>query len=106
MIGPYKPCDTSWLNNCEKNPLAIGQFVNNQTSQKPANVIYQELDIPSSFPLHLRSYLPNVYYQNQMLQDSSEYEAVDKIIRVVVLMSLGCIEQGEELLSAYYTEVH
>jgi len=27
--------------------------------ERPANVAYQEYDIPDDFPLHLRQYLPN-----------------------------------------------
>eukprot|EP00794_Sanderia_malayensis_P008146 gene8146-9017_t len=108
MIGPYQSCDISWLTDIHRNPLAIGQYVNNQTLSLPANVVYQEVDIPVSFPLHLRKYLPNIFYQNQWLDKDVEADGKEMqlLIRIVVLMSLRCIEKDEELLSAYFTEVY
>ena len=110
MIGPYKPCDTSWLIDAVKNPLAIGQFVNNQTTDRSANVAYQEINIPISFPLHLRKYLPNIYYSSRFAGNTSDASGVHDspdviLMRVVVLLSTAEINVNEELFSSYFTEV-
>ena len=106
MIGHYRPCDTSWLSGIQRNPLAIGQYINNQTHTSRANVAYQEVDVPISFPLRLRKYLPNIHFRNKFLEEENYNEEIRTFLRVVVLMSLRKIEEGEELLSAYFTEVH
>ena len=72
--------DTSWLTCWPVNPLSVGQalsiipvsksshcslqIVNNETSSRPANVRYQELDLPTDFPLLLSKFLPNINYQS------------------------------------------
>ena len=55
--------DTSWLTLQPVNPLNIGQIVNNETRELRANVRYQEADIPPSFPLKLRKFLPIINYE-------------------------------------------
>ncbi|KAJ3605252.1 hypothetical protein NHX12_027302 [Muraenolepis orangiensis] len=94
MLGPYRLSDPSWLTARPKNPLAIGQYVNN-CSDSPANVCYQEYDLPKGFPLELHQYLPNVKYSH----------TVHRPLRCVVLVSLRDILPGEELFSNYYTIV-
>lgn len=96
-LGAFLTSDTSWLTTNPLNPLAVGQYVNNCSNDKPANVCYQEYDVPSTFPLELRRYLPNVNY----CQDSHQ-----RPIRCVVLVSLREIAAGEELFSNYYTIIH
>ncbi|KAI0240775.1 SET domain-containing protein 9 [Lamellibrachia satsuma] len=98
-VGPYWLCDTSWLTNCPVNPLAIGQYVNNHTKQSPANVAYQEIDITEDFPFRLRCFVPNTCYGSSL-----DKSATSKT-RCVVLVSLRNIEEGEELLSSYFTLV-
>lgn len=95
-IGPFLMSDTSWLTECPRNPLAVGQYVNNCSNQRPANVCYQEYDVPVKFPIELRQYLPNVNYS----QDTQ------RPLRCVVLVSLRDITAGEEIFSNYYTIVH
>ncbi|XP_030015390.1 SET domain-containing protein 9 [Sphaeramia orbicularis] len=95
-MGPFLTSDTSWLTSGPLNPLAVGQYVNNCSNERPANVCYQEYDVPQKFPLELRQYLPNVNYS----QDSH------RPLRCVVLVSLRDITAGEELFSNYYTIVH
>ena len=72
--------DTSWLTCWPVNPLSVGQvlsitltpgpshcslqIVNNETSSRPANVRYQELDLPPDFPLLVRKFIPNINYQS------------------------------------------
>ena len=58
-----KVADTSWLTAWPVNPLCVGQIVNNETSARQANVRYQEVEVPSDFPLLLKKYLPNINYQ-------------------------------------------
>uniref|UniRef100_A0A667YTV0 SET domain containing 9 n=1 Tax=Myripristis murdjan TaxID=586833 RepID=A0A667YTV0_9TELE len=95
-LGPFLLSDTSWLTASPKNPLAVGQYVNNCSNKQPANVCYQEYDLPDQFPLELRQFLPNVSYSHDTLRP----------VRCVVLVSLRDIKPGEELLSNYYTIVH
>lgn len=95
-LGPFMMSDSSWLTDSPLNPLAVGQYVNNCTNEWPANVSYQEYDVPDKFPIELRLYLPNVNYS----QDT------EGPLRCVVLVSLRDITAGEELFSNYYTIVH
>ncbi|MBN3300520.1 SETD9 protein, partial [Amia calva] len=95
-LGPFKLSDVSWLSASPGNPLAVGQYVNNCSNEKAANVCYQEFDVPDSFPLELRQYLPNVNYR----QD------IHRPLRCVVLVALREIHAGEELFSNYFTVVH
>lgn len=95
-MGPFMMSDSSWLTATPQNPLAVGQYVNNCSNEWPANVCYQEYDVPDKFPIRLRQYLPNVNYS----QDSQ------RPLRCVVLVSLRDITEGEELFSNYYTIVH
>ncbi|XP_032387738.1 SET domain-containing protein 9 [Etheostoma spectabile] len=95
-IGPFMMSDTSWLTDSPQNPLAVGQYVNNCSNELPANVCYQEYDVPDTFPIELRLYLPNVNYSSD----------TQRPLRCVVLVSLRDITVGEELFSNYYTIVH
>lgn len=95
-VGPFMMSDTSWLTDRPLNPLAVGQYVNNCSNEWPANVCYQEYDVPDRFPIELRQYLPNVNYS----QDTGGP------LRCVVLVSLRDITAGEEVFSNYYTIVH
>ena len=38
-IGPYESCDSTWLTPFPVNPLAVGQYVNNQSKRKLPCVI-------------------------------------------------------------------
>ncbi|ESO88293.1 hypothetical protein LOTGIDRAFT_126320 [Lottia gigantea] len=100
-IGPYLICDTSWLTPFPVNPLNIGQYVNNQSKAHEANVAYQEVDIPQDFPFHLRKYIPNIYYGANL--DSMD---VNRLTRVVILVSTRTITSGEELFSTYFTVLY
>lgn len=95
-VGRFLVSDVSWLTNDPRNPLAVGHYVNNCSNQRPANVCYQEYDVPDRFPIELRQYLPNVNFS----QDAH------RPLRCVVLVSLRDIIAGEELFSNYYTIVH
>ncbi|XP_052776839.1 SET domain-containing protein 9-like [Mya arenaria] len=95
-------CDTSWLVEKPVNPLAVGQYVNNQTEEFPANVAYQEFDVPVSFPVHLRKYFPNT---EARLQTDMDQQLGQMLLRLVVLVSLREVQAGEELFSTYYTIV-
>ena len=94
-VGLSKIADTSWLTNRPVNPLNIGQFVNNG-GKEACNVAYMELDLPDQFPLSLRKFLPNVHFE------SSAMDGV-RPLRLVVLIAVRDIEEGEELLSSYFT---
>ncbi|XP_067842306.1 SET domain-containing protein 9 [Heptranchias perlo] len=95
-LGPYKTSDVSWLTETPVNPLSVGQYVNNCSNEKAANVCYQEFDVPVTFPVELRQYIPNVNYGHD----------VERPLRCVVLVALRNIDKGEELFSNYYTIVH
>uniref|UniRef100_UPI00358F9EED SET domain-containing protein 9 isoform X2 n=1 Tax=Myxine glutinosa TaxID=7769 RepID=UPI00358F9EED len=64
-LGPHPLSDTTWLSADRLNPAAVGQYVNNCCPDRPANVAYQEFDVPLDFPLALRRFLPNVPYTSQ-----------------------------------------
>ncbi|KAH7058388.1 hypothetical protein BKA57DRAFT_449161 [Linnemannia elongata] len=104
-----------------KNPLAVGQIVNNGTAQYPPNVRYQELDIQTrDFPLELQEFLPNIWYSgdwhsydhNHDVEDNGgdrSSKDVERIqgsggldrLRTVVLVTTRPIEKDEELYSTY-----
>ncbi|XP_010216632.1 PREDICTED: SET domain-containing protein 9 [Tinamus guttatus] len=75
---------------------AVGQYVNNCSREKDANVCYQEFDVPESFPVELKQYLPNIVYSHD----------IQSHLRCVVLVTLRDIQQGEELFSNYFTVVN
>uniref|UniRef100_A0A9L0JXV8 SET domain containing 9 n=1 Tax=Equus asinus TaxID=9793 RepID=A0A9L0JXV8_EQUAS len=94
-LGPLKMSDSTWLTSEIHNPLAVGQYVNNCSNDRAANVCYQEFDVPAVFPIELKQYLPNIAYS---------YDKQSPL-RCVVLVALRDIKQGEELFSNYYTIV-
>ncbi|XP_062067983.1 SET domain-containing protein 9 isoform X1 [Lepus europaeus] len=94
-LGPLKMSDSTWLTAETDNPLAVGQYVNNCSNERAANVCYQEFDVPAVFPVELKQYLPNTAYS---------YDR-QSLLRCVVLIALRDIKQGEELFSNYYTIV-
>ncbi|NXV36143.1 SETD9 protein, partial [Rissa tridactyla] len=96
QLGPFQMSDESWLTSALQNPLAVGQYVNNCSHEKAANVCYQEFDVPEYFPVELKQYLPNIVYSHER----------DSHLRCVVLVTLRDIKQGEELFSNYYTVVN
>lgn len=95
--GAIQISDWTWMNEDDtklSNPLAIGQYANNSTSTHKANVCYQEIDLPTTFPHKLRRLVPNMYwdaYHNPLSGD----------MRVVALVALRDIRDGEELFSTY-----
>nr|XP_044994862.1 SET domain-containing protein 9 [Jaculus jaculus] len=94
-LGPLRMSDSTWLTPEMHNPLAVGQYVNNCSNDRAANVCYQEFDVPAIFPVELKQYLPNIAY-------SCDKQSP---LRCVVLVALRDIKQGEELFSNYYTIV-
>ncbi|XP_077137519.1 SET domain-containing protein 9-like isoform X2 [Ranitomeya variabilis] len=95
QLGPLKMCDITWLTSAPLNPLAVGQYVNNCSNEHAANISYQEFDVPESFPVELRQYIPNIRYSHD----------VEGPLRCVVLIALRDIRCGEELFSNYFTLV-
>jgi hypothetical protein len=108
-----------------KNPLAIGQIVNNGTRSYPPNVRYQELDIRTrDFPLELQEFLPNIWSSGDWhAHDHDDHEgdeAVDDTsfdwsqhsqndldyLRTVVLVTTRPVEEGEELYSTYIEHIN
>ena len=55
-----------------------------------------EVDLPSQFPLHLRKFLPNVNFESSAIDG-------ERPLRLVVLIAVRDIVEGEELLSSYFT---
>ncbi|XP_043238832.1 SET domain-containing protein 9-like isoform X2 [Amphibalanus amphitrite] len=94
-MGPYPAADRSWRTELPANPLAVGQFVNNQSPGFPSNVRYQEVDLPA-VPYPLRRYLPYAWYRAR----------VPPPMRAVVLVAQRDIRAGEELFANYFTVVH
>ena len=101
QLGPYHLCDTSWFGSKPQNPLAVGQYVNNRPKKLPANVAYQEVDIPlSSIVPSLWTYLPNVWYGSGNLSTENSF------LRTVALVSVKEISKDEEVFSSYFTVIH
>ncbi|NXV70556.1 SETD9 protein, partial [Atlantisia rogersi] len=96
QLGPFQMSDESWLTAAPQNPLAVGQYVNNCSREKAANVCYQEFDVPECFPVELKQYLPNIVYSHD----------IESLLRCVVLVTLRDVKQGEELFSNYYTVIN
>ncbi|KAI9364072.1 hypothetical protein BD770DRAFT_379204 [Pilaira anomala] len=93
--GAIQISDWTWMKDENLiNPLAVGQFVNNGTKDYKANVCYQEVDLPISFPNELRKFIPNMYWDTEM-------NPLSHPMRVVALVSLREIQDGEELFSTY-----
>ncbi|KAG2179176.1 hypothetical protein INT43_002026 [Umbelopsis isabellina] len=91
--GAIITSDVSWLTKHPINPLAIGQIVNNN---KDPNVRYQEIDLPSTFSLELRQYIPNLYLTDQSIENNW---------RIVALITTRKV-QDEELFSTYFESVY
>ncbi|CAJ0600518.1 unnamed protein product [Cylicocyclus nassatus] len=82
--------DLTWLEDTPFNYLNMGHYVNNEPAPNAHNVQYVDLDI-HQWPLRLRKFLPySVYSPHRVLP-----------LRVVVLVSVREIAEGEELFSAY-----
>lgn len=97
-VCPYQAGDLTWLTDHPVMPLNIGQYVNNHSPGFPANVAYQEITISLSCILpEQRCFLPNVWYSSSSHCDH---------LRLVALVSIENIEQGDEVLSTYYTVIH
>lgn len=99
-----------------RNPLAVGQIVNNGTRQFTSNVRYQELDFRSKdCPLELQEFLPNLWHAGDWhsyydVQDTSNPEGDEggqgnetglDSLRTVVLVTTREMQDGEELYSTY-----
>lgn len=95
-ISHLPSADVTWLEPEPTVTVNIGQFVNNRSLSKPANVCYQEFDFPVDFDRALRKYIPNVYYESKNFHRG---------MRTVVLVSTRDISEGEELFSSYYTVI-
>ncbi|XP_005098359.2 SET domain-containing protein 9 [Aplysia californica] len=98
---PLPSCDETWLSPRPQCPLNVGQYVNNHTKEYPPNVAYQEFSVPVDFPVHLRQYLPNNHYTSI----ANVPDGVERMLRIVALVSLREIQSGEELFSSYFTIV-
>ena len=99
-----------------RNPLAVGQIVNNGTRQFMSNVRYQELDFRSrDCPLELQQFLPNLWHAGDWhsyhdIQDTLTAEGDGGVegnetgldsVRTVVLLTTREVQDGEELYSTY-----
>ncbi|KAK3887206.1 hypothetical protein Pcinc_008685 [Petrolisthes cinctipes] len=102
-IGMMPSADDTWLTDHPINPLNVGQYVNNQSSGCPSNVVYQEVTLqPWEASLEERRLLPNLWYSNP----PPGISLLDLPIRLVALVATRDIHSGEELLSDYFTVIH
>ncbi|XP_023564522.1 SET domain-containing protein 9 isoform X2 [Octodon degus] len=74
-LGPLKMNDITWLTSETQNPLAIGQYVNNCSNERAANVCYQEFEVPAGFPVELKQYFPNIAYSSEKQRDCQNMDA-------------------------------
>ena len=98
QVGMCRVGDTSWLTHRPVNPLNVGQFVNNENSMHEANVRYQEIDVPMDFPIQLRKFWGNINFESSLTDG-------ERHLRIVVLLALRDIYEGEELFSSYFTVI-
>ncbi|KAF9315750.1 SET domain-containing protein 9 [Podila horticola] len=82
--GITPTADTTWMTSQPKNPLAIGQIVNNGASQFPPN--------------ELQQFLPNIWYSGDWHDESQNTQSY---LRTVVLVTTRTVEQDQELYSTY-----
>ncbi|KAI9266507.1 hypothetical protein BDA99DRAFT_505884 [Phascolomyces articulosus] len=95
--GAIQTSDVTWLTENPRNPLTIGQFVNNGTrTLHHSNVRYHEIDLPTTFPIELRQYLPNIYWNG--------LDTLTHYTRVVALVATKDIKDTE-LFSTYMDAV-
>ena len=89
----YQTCDLTWMSLADLlNPLACGQLVNNG-GRNNANVNYYEIDIDlRQVRLPQRKFIPNVNYSEPT-----------RYLRMIILLSMRDICEGEEILSSYFT---
>ncbi|RKP11666.1 hypothetical protein BJ684DRAFT_17763 [Piptocephalis cylindrospora] len=118
-IGPYALADTTWMDlarhdpskdigdsstNVLRNPLAVGQLVNNATSPNEANVTYYEYSLHPSVPLASRHLLPNIRSSGVKEGDFSKGQLTIRSPRtglpLVLLIATRDI-RDEELYSTY-----
>ncbi|KAL7753628.1 hypothetical protein RI367_000559 [Sorochytrium milnesiophthora] len=118
----FPPCDTTWLaghDNALRNPIAIGQYINNATAQYAANVTYHELDMPlQMLPRHLHQYLPNTLYSPPIgypmlagpsysdvtaAVTASDTDTPGVVLPMIALVTTVPVRDGEELRSTYFT---
>ncbi|KAK6047121.1 hypothetical protein COOONC_15375 [Cooperia oncophora] len=85
--------DLTWLEDEPFNYLNMGQYINNEPGPNLHNVQYFDLDI-YNWPQRLRKFLPFVAYSPHRTAP----------LRVVVLISVREIVEGEELFSAYISK--
>ena len=50
--------------------------MNNGSKQFPANVAYLELNLPSTFPLQLRKFIPNINFDSVSLDGERELRII------------------------------
>ncbi|PVD22767.1 hypothetical protein C0Q70_16023 [Pomacea canaliculata] len=100
-LGPFSLCDASWLTNWPINPLAVGQYVNNHNKDFPANVAYQEFDLPFNFPFHLRQYLPNNFYSANVGDAGQQQRYTANVAR---RLSINIEGGGKESMTAQNKE--
>ena len=97
-VGGRLTCDLSWMGEEPVNPLCLGQRVNNQNEVNTANVEYIEMNISVRQLLPMqRRLLPYVNY--------SSVDCYHDSVRVVGLVAIRPVKQGDELLSNYFTIV-
>ncbi|KAF9112008.1 SET domain-containing protein 9 [Mortierella sp. AM989] len=106
-----------------KNPLAVGQIVNNGTTLFPPNVRYQELDIRTrDCPLEFQEFLPNIWHSDDWhAHDHDHFQNEDGVaigeetkvdwsnrpqsdldhLRTIVLVATREVKENEELYSTY-----
>eukprot|EP01126_Amoeba_proteus_P052820 TRINITY_DN6412_c0_g1_i1.p1 TRINITY_DN6412_c0_g1~~TRINITY_DN6412_c0_g1_i1.p1 ORF type:complete len:186 (-),score=24.42 TRINITY_DN6412_c0_g1_i1:170-727(-) len=76
-----------------RSPLNFGQMINHYNfKNNTQNVTYFEYVLPSNFPCHLRSFIPNMYYPNGIYEELSFDE---QELRMVVLIATRDINDQE-----------
>lgn len=80
-----------------RNPFGIGQYVNHPPPGGQPNLMSYSYDIPNEFPLNLRPFIPNDYFQ----PPRGLSKRPGTIMHCVILVATRKIEEKEELLLNY-----
>ena len=81
------------------NPFAVGHHINHPPEGRPANVCFLETEVPAAFfPKFLMRFFPYMHFSDQ---EFTLTPTVKRTYKVIVVVALEALENGEELFVNY-----